>query len=401
MNPERDPMPLRITVFLHSFEPGGVERVALRLSDCWRQSGEAVTVLLGRAEGAMQGGAPKLDYAVYSSGPIRTGPVETLWMIGCLWRHVRAVRPDVLFCAGNSYTVVAIALRLLMGRSCPPIVAKVSNALDRRDMAPPARLAYRLWLRLQARLIERWVGMAEPMRAEIADAMRLPANRIAIVEDPALSERELQRLAETRDRAGTSEAPGRLFLSAGRLAAQKRFELLIRAFARGAAAQDRLAILGEGPKRRSLQALIDRLGLADRVSLEGHVRDLTDWFARCDAFILASDYEGVPAVVIEAMAAGVPIIATDSSVSMDWLTGSGRFGRVVPRRDERALAAAIAEAGLMRSNPLGSRDQARRFTVERAAPAYLEIMRSLVREWRARNIPNMDAEIPPPVVSLS
>jgi glycosyltransferase involved in cell wall biosynthesis len=368
--------PLHILAYVHSFEPGGVERVGLRLCDAWQSAGANVTVLLGRSDGAMRRDAPRLNYVRYPSGPFPTAWCETAWMILCLWRQVRSSPPDVIFCPGNSYTVVAVALRLLLGGRCPPIVAKVSNSLARHDMIVPVRLAYRLWLRLQGGLVTRWVSMAASMRTEIAAAMGAPEAEIAIIEDPALDEREALRLARARDDRPCRPETGQLFLSVGRLCPQKRFDLLIRAFALAAAPGDRLVILGEGPGRPRLEALARRLGVDQRMSLPGHRRDIAAWLAQADAFVLSSDYEGVPAVIIEAMAAGVPVVATHSSAAMEDLLDRGRLGRLVACGDTAALAQAMAEAGTAHPNVEAARAQAARFCVERAAPAYLKVMRA-------------------------
>ena len=368
--------PLHILAYIHSFEPGGVERVGLRLCDAWQSAGANVTVLLGRSDGAMRRDAPRLNYVRYPSGPFPTAWCETAWMILCLWRQVRSTPPDVIFCPGNSYTVVAVALRLLLRGRCPPIVAKVSNSLTRHDMIAPVRLAYRLWLRLQGGLVTRWVSMAASMRTEIAAAMGAPEAEIAIIEDPALDEQEGLRLARARDDRPCRPETGRLFLSVGRLCPQKRFDLLIRAFALAAAAGDRLVILGEGPGRSRLEALARRLGVDQRISLPGHRRDIAAWLAQADAFVLSSDYEGVPAVIIEAMAAGVPVVATNSSAAMEDLLDRGRLGRLVACGDTAALAQALAEAGAAHPNVEAARAQAARFRVERAAPAYLKVMRA-------------------------
>lgn len=365
---------LRILVCLHSFEPGGVERVALRLCKAWQTAGADVTVLLGRTDGAMRDEAPALDYRLYSSCGISTARFETLWMIFCLWRRVRAARPDVIFCAGNSYTVVAVALRLLLGRACPPVVAKVSNDLDRPDMNALARLAYRIWLKVQGRLIPHWVAMGESMREDIARALDIPPERVTTIDNPVLDSAQARRLAEARDRVVRDGTPGRLILSVGRLTAQKRFDLLLAAFARAGGPDDLLVILGEGPRRDALAALAHRLGIASRLSLPGHIGDTARWFARADMFVLSSDYEGMPGVVIEALAAGLPIVATRSSAGLDELLGQGRFGRIVGRGDLDALAAAMARPGAAPDRQ-ALRGQAKRFRVERAAPAYLRLMR--------------------------
>ncbi|NNM77723.1 glycosyltransferase [Sphingomonas sp. ID1715] len=368
----------RILTFLHSFEPGGVERVALRLNAAWRARGVDAQVVLGRPDGAMREEAPPLDYHYLERGGLRTRWFETLWMIMRLPGVIRRQAPDILFCAGNTYAVVAVAMRLLLGRRCPPIVAKISNDLERRDLGVIARQAYYLWLRIQARAIGHFVGMAAPMKSEIAIAMWISETRVAIIEDPALTQMEHARLARSsrpERRAGES----RHFVAAGRLVAQKNFALLLRAFASGAGSEDRLTIFGEGPERRSLERLASRIGIAERVNMPGHVRRWAEQLSVADAFLVSSDYEGVPAVVIEALAAGAPIIATACSVSMADLLGAGRFGRLVPVGDVDALARAIATIGDRGFCVAGARAQAGRFTVEHAADAYLAVMRESAR----------------------
>jgi hypothetical protein len=77
------------------------------------------------------------------------------------------------------------------------------------------------------------------------------------------------------------------------------------------------------------------------VALPGHVNPVSDALLAADALVMSSDYEGVPAVVPEALAAGLPVVSTDCSVSMADLLGHGRFGLLVPVRDEAALAGAM------------------------------------------------------------
>jgi glycosyltransferase involved in cell wall biosynthesis len=360
---------MRVLVFLHSFEPGGVERVAIRLCKAWVASGTDVSLVLGRADGAMKCEADDLSYRVLSNGRVPTAAWETLWMILRLPGVIRRERPDVLFCAGNSYTIVSVMMKLMMGRACPPIVAKISNDLARNDFPRPVRWIYRRWLRVQARFIDRFVGMAPPMRIEIAAAMGLARDQVRIVDDPALSMIDISRFARPRadDRIRSR------FVAAGRLVPQKNFSLLLRAFAMIARDDDSLVILGEGPERGMLERLASALGIAGRINLARHVTDLAPWFAEAEIFALSSDYEGVPAVIAEALAAGLAIAATDSSVSMGDLLGDGRFGIICAPRDLYGFAQALDNC---RTRPLdiaAMRSQAERFTVERAASQYLAI----------------------------
>lgn len=372
------PKPLRVLTFLHSFEPGGVERVALRLHHAWLAAGIDSRLVMGRTAGAMRREWPGLMPEVLGNEKIPSAAWETLWMILHLPRAIRRIRPDVLFCAGNSYTVVAVAMRLILGKACPPVTAKISNDLVRMDLPIPIRALYRFWLRVQGRMLHRIVGMAPPMRAEIAELMRVPDGRITIIDDPSLDEADIARLCAACA-AAPPKGPGRRFLAIGRLAAQKNFALLLDAFAAMAAPEDRLAIIGEGGQRRALEAQVRRLGLEGKVRLPGHISPLDAELAAADALVLSSDYEGVPAVVVEALAAGIPIVSTRCSVSMDDMLGGGRFGLLVPVGDAGALAEAMARIADLDHDPAAAREQAHRFTVEIASQRYQALMEGLTR----------------------
>jgi glycosyltransferase involved in cell wall biosynthesis len=227
-------------------------------------------------------------------------------------------------------------------------------------------------------MLTRVIGMAPPMRAELAQMLRAPDERIVIIDDPSLDEADIQRLSAARA-AAAPKGPGKRFLAIGRLAAQKNFSLLLDAFTAMAGPDDRLAIVGEGGERPTLEAQIRRLGLQDKVRLPGHVSPLDAELAGADVLVLSSNYEGVPAVIAEALAAGLPIVATRCSVSMDDMLGGGRFGILVPVGDAPSLAAAMADIANLQFDETAAREQARRFTVQIASDRYRALMEGLAR----------------------
>lgn len=379
--PPPSPPPLRVLTFLHSHEPGGVERIALRLVRRWRADGLDAPLFLGRADGAM---ATDVGAGLAAVMPRCRWPGiahwETLWMIATLPRVIRSLRPDLLFCAGNSYAVVAVAMKLILGRHCPPVVAKISNDLDRRDTRGWQRWFYRRWLRVQGRLIDHFTGMETPMRAEIAEATGVSAERITIIPDPALSEALIDRLRASPEPARVG--PGRRFVAIGRLAAQKNIALMLDAFARGSGPDDRLTLIGDGPDRAALEARAQRLGIATRVAFLGYQPDPALRLPDHDVLLLSSDFEGVPAVVLEALAADRAIVATRCSRSMGALLQEGALGTLVPVGDVAALAAAIAAARPGTQAAAASLAQARRFTIEAAAGRYWATFARMARMAR-------------------
>jgi glycosyltransferase involved in cell wall biosynthesis len=381
---------LSIVVPIHSFEPGGVERVGLNLAKAWRDCGHEVRVVLGRDEGLDRLQAPALAY-VTLRGLVPTARFETIWMIWCLFLHLKRHRADIIFCPGNTYAVVCVAMRLLLGSRCPPIVAKVSNDLVRMDKSGSSRAAYRVWTALQGVAFDRIVGMAEPMREEISRYMDVPAPRIAIVPDPALTRERAHALfaiARSQDRG-----PAVRFLAVGRIVSQKNFALMLEAFAKGRRPGDSLTIVGDGPQRALLQRLSTRLGLAGVVRFTGHLLSPDAEYARADCLLLSSDYEGVPAVVIEAIAAGLPVIVTDCSLSMAELLGHGTRGVLVPPRDCDALADGIASALSLPFLSPSMRRYAQGHTVEDAGEQYLGEMRRAVFEHDQSSRENCASEV--------
>lgn len=350
----------------------------MRLAARWRDAGHTLHLVLGRDEGMPPGLADGLAFDILQKpGMPSTSAFETAWMIARLPGRIRAFRPDLIFCPGNSYAVVGAAMKLMLGGDCPPVALKISNDLARDDMPGAVRPFYRLWCRLQGSLLDGFVALADPMRREIQAAMNVGRDRVAVINNPVLSRSDIETLRQARMAVDRSHR-GRRFLAIGRLTPQKNFTLLIRAFARIARPDDQLVILGEGPKRAALQRLTRRIGLEGRVLLPGHTEMTAGWLAGADAFVLSSEYEGLPAVVAEAMATGLPVIATRCCVSIPALIESERIGRLVPVGDEIALAAAMATPFV--TDPGRAAEIADRFTIEQAAPAYLALFEDMIAQ---------------------
>lgn len=376
---------MRILLFLHSYGPGGVERVALRLAGAWAEAGHDVRVLLGRREGPDRSVAP--NNLIYDFAPPHpmARPFETLWMVRQLVGAVRRHRPDVLFCPGNTYTIVAALTRLILRAECPPIVCKLSNSLDRRDLPPIARFGYRFWLRQHPRFIDQFVGLASPMAEEISSGLQVPAERVAIVPNPVLTAEDLQILSRPPANHGRR---GRQFVAVGRLTRQKNYRLLLRAFAQVAGSDDRLLIVGDGPERARLARLAAKLGIASRVEMPGHLSSVSDALNSADVFVSSSNYEGLPGAVAEALAVGLPIVATHASPCVGHVLKGGELGQLVPIRDVAALARALETAPPRESMDVDAmRSMAAQFTIEHSSRLYLEVLaaaaaqHSTVRSW--------------------
>jgi glycosyltransferase involved in cell wall biosynthesis len=174
-------------------------------------------------------------------------------------------------------------------------------------------------------------------------------------------------------------------VAAGRFVREKGFDVLLRAMR---SVRDsrvcKLILLGEGPLRDSLNALVSEMGLAADVDFPGFERNPFKFMANADAFVLSSRFEGLPGVLIQAMACGAPVVATDCpSGPSEIISAPGKNGLLVPVDDVQALAAALTR--LLDDRPL-------REMLRREAPRAVE--RFTVRSSLARYIEAIDPSQP-------
>lgn len=325
MPPSSAPRAARIGIVLHDFPAGGTERIAIRLANAWAGAGRAVTIFAGSVAGpALALVAPGV--AIVGADPPIPRGIGSRFRLGRRLAGMIAARGiDALVCPGNFHLpVIRAASRL----PCA-VIAKLSNPLVRPDHNAFHRGSFALATRLAAQRIDRFVAMSPALATE---ARTLLATPVTVVDEPILAAPGVPH------QTGVPGAP--LILCAGRLVAQKDFALALAAFARLERPAARLVLLGDGAERAALERLAMRLGIAGRVEFAGHVADIAPWLARADLFLLSSRFEGYPAVLVEALAAGVPVVATRCSPAIDEILADPSFGRVAASTPE-ALAAAI------------------------------------------------------------
>jgi glycosyltransferase involved in cell wall biosynthesis len=304
---------------------GGVERATLRLARGWLAAGRRVTLVAGSLDGPL---AAELPPGIET---VELG-AASVWPLLALSRVVRERGCDLIFCPGNFYTGITAWTKLRLGRRTPPIVAKMSNAADRGDHGAVAAAGHRLWLAQHGRFLD-WLVAMTPATAAAAERALHMAGRVSVIPNPPVT------IA-----AGALQPTlpaGRFILGVGRLVPQKRWDRLIAAMPLLATRDVSLVILGEGERRSALEAQVRRLSLEARVTLPGHSGDPMGAMARAAAVVLASDYEGVPGVLREALSVGTPVVSTESAPSVAEIIASPDLGSIVPRDDPAALVAAL------------------------------------------------------------
>ena len=213
----------------------------------------------------------------------------------------------------------------------------------------------------------------------MAGATGIPAGSITTIHNPVVMPDIRTRAVMPAEHPWLSDGGPAVVLAAGRLSREKDFPTLIRGFALLAARRPcRLVILGEGEQRAALDQLATSLRVADRVSLPGWVENPFAFMSRASLFVLSSIYEGLPSVLVEAMACGCPCISTDCPAGPAEILEDGRLGPLVPIGDAGALADAMERVLERPPDPRGLRERAEDFSGEASVAAYEALISSFV-----------------------
>lgn len=362
--------PARLAVLISFSGEGGVERMVLNLVEGFAARGIGVDLLAIRADSAHLGSLPPgvtlIDLGVRHSG-LAVLPLA---------RYLRRARPAALLVAKDRAIRAAVAARALAGVRCR-IVGRLGTNLsaaleDRAGLARWLRVAP---MRLFYPAVDHVVCVSEGVMDDTARLTGLPPERLSVVRNPVVTPRLTALAAEAVDHPWAQDRSVPLVLGAGRLTEQKDFPTLVRAFARLRASRPaRLVILGEGRGRGRLEALAAELGVVEDVALPGFTPNPYAWMARARLFVLSSAWEGSPNVLTEALALGVPSVATDCPSGPREILAGGRWGPLVPVGDAEALAAAMAATLDAPQGPEVLRAAVAEYTRDAAAAAYLAVL---------------------------
>ena len=270
----------------------------------------------------------------------------------------------------------------------PPVVPTVRNVIQYSQRQ--RRQAGHLF-----RNAAHFICVSRGVSDSLATSVSVPRERITTIYNPVVTGHLRAGMRQHPDHPWLLDGGAPVILAAGRLTAQKDYPTLLRAFARLAARRPcRLIVLGEGECRPELQRLVDDLKLTDSVSMPGWVENPFAFMSRASLFVLSSVHEGLPGVLIQALACGCPCVSTDCPAGPAEVLQEGDLGPLVPVGDEIALADAMARVLDEPPDRQRLKEHGARFSEERAAAAYEDLIGSVVRPGQPHGGPDM-ARVPP------
>lgn len=338
-----------ILIPIHDFSAGGTELIAFRLARHWLAAGRRVSILAGASDGPLIDRVPEGAEVHILSPEHPRSRFSRLFLGRQMAPTAQAIAPDAIFIPGNFHFGLARALKRALPHAV--IVAKASNPIWSDGPIPLPRFLARMAVAFVTRGIDRIIAMAPALRDEVV--RYVASSRVDVIADPFLDD---DTPITPRARKPAIPRQTLRILTVGRLEAQKdpMLALAVLAELRRFKHDVCLNMLGGGPLEGPLRTEIDKLGLGDRIELAGYVDDPTSAYDAANILLMPSRFEGVPAVIGEALAHGLPFVATDCSTWLTRLaTESPTLGTVVTDRTPSALAEALLQRA---SRPYPSAD---------------------------------------------
>jgi glycosyltransferase involved in cell wall biosynthesis len=390
-----DAEPLRVLMVTNNWVYGGRERVIQSLSEGFRELLDwDTTLVVARRREA--GGAACLERFPEPRGT----PVA--WLETDRWRSVafglgrivRRTQPDVIFWHPDVATFPVYWVASVLSRSTNRVVA-VYHGFERTLRESERPTSGERLSGFVARRVSMSVAVSTGTALTVEERFGLPSGSVQVIRNPV----DAQFIRSQASGTDPEELAGRhpVVLVAARLSPEKDWDTLLCAFTTVAAiTHATLCIVGEGPERERIIRLARDAGVADRVILTGNQPNPYKYMSCADVFVLSSHHEGFGMVLLEAMACGVPVVATDCESGPREIITHGQNGLLVAPQDPVALADSILSvlrdadlAGQLRQGGLRRADE---FSLHDAVEGYRQVAEHVSRRSRHETMQSDDGQ---------
>jgi glycosyltransferase involved in cell wall biosynthesis len=223
------------------------------------------------------------------------------------------------------------------------------------------------------------VTVSQGVATDLIEIVGLRQDTVRVLPNPVIEPELPGKAAVSLEHSWLAGNTSPVLLAVGRLSPEKNYPMLMRTVALLKRRMTvRLVIIGEGQERVRLEDMRDKLGLTDDVLLPGWDDNPYRWMSRASVVVMCSDWEGLPTVLIEAMACGTPVVSTDCPHGPREILENGRYGELVPVDNEELLACAIERTIQAPVDKKTLVQSAQRYSVEASRSAFLDLANELI-----------------------
>lgn len=363
--------PLKLFVLIASLEVGGAQRLVVDLLNRFDRTRVRPSLILSRAKGPFIERVPG-DCLLFDLGRRSKWDFPLLAIRLC--RLIRKERPDAILSVLIHANILSWVASSLSNEKVSVIMSE--HIAVEHYLRSSRRMAMMMTRKIYPRA-DRMIAVSQGVGRELVTHWGIPEEKIAVIHNPVDLD-HIRKLGQ-ESRETRLDPSGPVIVSVGRFTAQKGFTYLLRAFARLRSSMPAtLVLVGDGEDRVQLQRLARELGIWNSVVWPGYDPNPYRWMSRANLFVLSSLYEGFGIVITEAMALGIPVVATDCPHGPAEILRGGRDGILVPPADDRLLAEAmvrvLTDSNVREELVASARQRVEAFSVDHAIEAYTRVI---------------------------
>lgn len=332
-----------LSFFIPDLTVGGAEQVTINIVNGLSARGYNVELVLSRSEGKLRSQLER-HVSVVELPPSHRSGFGVVANLPWLVSYLHQKKPVALFPHLCHVNVVCLAVNRAFDTDTMVIPTHHSALTRTRVQSPKDRVVYWLVPRLYP-TADRIIAVSEGVADSIVEQTSVKRDDISVLYNPIDVESVRIQSRKHVDHEWITDENIDVILFVGRISEEKDLKTWLRAFKdvhrRNPAT--RALIVGQGPQRADIEAFVNELGLGGVVSMLGYFENPYRYMSRADVFLLSSKFEGLPTTLIEALACGCPIVATDCESGPREILADGEYGPLVPVGNAAELADAVIE----------------------------------------------------------
>lgn len=361
-----------ITFILGSLRGGGVQKATFRLISEFQKLGKATNLIIINHDGSLKDQIPSgckvIDLKVKRAR-------DAYWK---LKQSLIELKPEIIISAQTHINVLIILVRLLSNISFKLIVVEhitfnkelLSRGIFFEKMRP-------LLIKLFYRFADEVVAVSPGSSKSIHEFSKYN-KEIQVIRNGLDLEHIKEQAKEFVAHSWINNNKIKLLVSMGRFSHQKNFPLLLKSFSMLPNIQSyRLIILGEGAEKENLKSVAEELNISQYIDFYGFTENPYPILTAADLFVLSSNWEGFANVVIESLACGVPIVATNCPGGPADILSNQPFGKIVPMNNPEQMASAIEQLTDLEIDKSSIIEYSENFTIKNTAQQYIDLIANI------------------------